>query len=364
MLAISLACSSVSELAATPTPLPTSTFTPTPPPTPTPTPEGPRSSNGNPIVTSLGNLSLSNELYTHPTGFVSFYPMEGWELTETHYSVEMAEPGGNVVYSITAINTGYKLDSAAFEQFRLNNEAFYMGLDEYKEINNSSNPAINLYLVEKTYAIAGAKFYAQTIYQQFGNVIYTIEIYGDGNLIKSDPDNPYLIMFDSFAQTMNVHSDIVSTFPMYEWRWNYQSDYLPVTISVPWHWYYDENFETQVTHFVSPDNLAGANLIISDTVKLVGETGKKLGFDLSLVYLQAVTHADDIVTSEVENFKAGDGRYAYTWSSQTSNYSGAVLFDTRVPNKLVLFVFYTQTDVYDTYMSILADIGDSYLLEQ
>lgn len=363
-LFLSLACSSISGLVATSTPQPTSTFTPTPPPTLTPTPEGPRAANGDTIVASIGNLRLSNELYNHPNGFVSFYPMEGWDLTEDNYNVNMTDPNGNVVYSISAINTGYELDSAAFEQFRLNGEAFYIYQDQYEEINSGSNPAINLYFIEKTYVIEGIKFYANTIYQQFGNAIYTMEVYGSENVINPDPTNFYWVMFNSFTQTINVYSDVVSTFPIYEWTWDYTALDVPVTISVPWHWSYDIGTEDGITYFTSPDNLAGVNVIRSNTVKLVGENGKKIGFDLSLTYLKSATGIDDIATGEIENFKAGEGTYIYNWSSKTANFSGVTIFDTRVPNKLILVVLYAQTDMYDTYMTTLANIGDSYLLEQ
>ncbi|MCB0102336.1 MAG: hypothetical protein H6635_09950 [Anaerolineales bacterium] len=364
LVILSLACSSVSGLVATPTPQPTSTFTPTPPPTQTPTPEGPRAANGETIVASIGNLKLSNELYTHPNGFVSFYPMEGWEITSDDYYVNMAEPNGNVVYTFTAINTGYELDSAAFEQFRINGELLYTYQEQYNEINSGSNPAINLYFIEKSYILEGIEFYVNTIYQQIGNVIYITEVYGDINVINPDPTNFYWVMFNSFTQTININSKIASGFPMYEWTWSYTADDVPASLNVPWHWSYDTDTTQNIAYFAAPDNKAGVNMLSIPTVKLVGDIGKNFAFDLSLTYLENTTNASDFVTSEVENFTAGEGTYIYSWSSETIDISGITLLDTRVANKLILIVIYSQNDVYDTYTDILIPMGDSYFLEQ
>jgi hypothetical protein len=371
LTAVSLACSSVSNLIATATPtttatpLPTSTFTPTPPPTSTPTPEGPRSASGDPIAVRFGSLKLSNTLYTHPKGFVSFYPMEGWKIQESDFAVVMSDPDHNVTYSVTATNTGYELDDNAFEQFRKNTEEGYSLLPGYKELDKGENKDINLYYIEKTYQSNGQAMYAFSVYQKFGSAIYLVELVGPADLVRHEDTNAYWVMFNSFSQTIVVHSEIVAQFPIYQWTWDYTIKSVGASITVPWSWAFnvDQKDKINFIYFNSPDNLAGIDILDMQTVKLVGEAGKKIAVDYSLTYLKSATGNDDFEIIGPEKYKE-DGMYLYSWSSKASGLIGVTILDTRTPNRLVVIIMYARTNVLKTYQDLFVQIGDSYTLKK
>ncbi|MBI3167062.1 MAG: hypothetical protein HYZ22_01180 [Chloroflexi bacterium] len=365
LLILSLACSSLADFSATATPLPTMTFTPPPP---TPTPAGPVSSTGGPIVASVGGLELSNERYSHPNGFVSFYPMKGWEIYETENSVVLTHPDTSVGFSINVNNTGYRLDAEAYANFRNNAEEFYKVFDGYTETNSGTNEAIQLYFVEKTYTFFdGSEYYTNSIYQQIGSVIYTMELYGESQYVSADEFNPYRIMFDSFLQTVEVHSDIASEFPLYQQTWDYTALDAPATITVPWTW----TFTTYSTDagtsafFESPDNTASAGILTFTTVNLVGDAGKNIGLDLALTYLESAFSSNINITTEgggVNDFQPG--AYVFSWEAPSNQNSGVVIYDTRVKNKLIMVVLEADTGVFAMYSDVLGKIGDSYTLDQ
>lgn len=364
LLALSLACSSIAEFSATATPLPTSTFTPAPP-TPTTTPAGPTASNGSTIVTKIGNLEFSNEIYKHPGGWVSFYPLKGWEIQANDFSVTMFEPSTNVGFYITATNTGYTLNEEAFANFRNNMEKFYIDRDQYQEINSGSNEAINLYFVEKSYMRSDgtAKIYAVSIYQQFGQVIYTIELVGDETYASNDLENPYLMMFNSFMQTIQTDSGIAATLPLYQYTWSYTSPNTNASINVPWAWNFFtvEDDKSYVSAFESPDAVAGSRLINLASVKITDATAKKIGRDLTLTYLEGFTADKDVkIIGDGEVKDYGPGQYIYAWEAPNTAFTGVLIYDINIANQLVMVIVYSQTDLLPIYQDLLVLIGDSY----
>ncbi|HAX69020.1 MAG TPA: hypothetical protein PK152_00810 [Anaerolineales bacterium] len=367
LLVLSLACSSVAELSATATPLPTLTFTPAPP-TSTPTPAGPVSTTDNPLVASVGDLKLSGLRYQHPNGLASFYPMEGWDIEETDYSVSMTHPETGVSYYISATNTGYMLEAESYENFRLIMEEIYTSQANYVEIDAGANPGIQLYFVEKTYTgYDEENYYVYSIYQQFDNVIYTIEVSGKEAFVQANPVNPYRIMFDSFTQTLEINSTIASEFPMYQQSWVYTPDDNNVSLEIPWAWsYYPDSVDETLyyTYFYSPDNLAGVEFIRQNTVKLTPE----LGLDFAVNYLNLLHsgEANDVkinIFGELQELETG--LYLIDWQSETSGEIGNMLFDIRTPNKLIMVVsLVADEELLPIYANTLGIINDSYQLGQ
>jgi len=365
LLVLSLACSSIAEFSATATPLPTSTFTPTSPPTSTPTPAGPVASDGSTLVTKFGNLELANELYEHPDGWLSFYPMKGWEIEESDIGISMFEPSTNVGFYITATNTGYTLNEEAYANFRNNMEEFYIFLDQYEEINSGGNEAINLHFIEKQYmrSDGSAKVYAVSIYQQFDGVIYTIEMIGSQEFATGDADNPYRVMFDSFTRTIETDSSIAATLPLYQYSWSYTSPTTNASISAPWAWSFfvidEEN--AYIAAFESPDTLAGSRLINLPTVKLTDTTAKSLGKDLTLAFLEGFTGDTGIkIIGDGEVKDYGPGQYIYAWEAPNNAISGVLIYDINIANQLVITIVYSKTELMPIYEDLLALIGESY----
>lgn len=368
LLVLSLACSSVAELSATATPLPTSTFTPTPPPTSTPTPAGPVASDGSTLVTKFGDLELSNELYEHPNGWVSFYPMKGWEIEVNDFSVTMYEPSSNVNFYITATNTGYTLNEEAYANFRNNMEELYFFQDQYEEINSGGNEAINLYFVEKRYlgSDGSTKLYAVSIYQQFDEIIYTIEMVGNEEFATGDADNPYRVMFNSFTQTIETDNSVAATLPLYQYSWSYTSPTTNASISVPWAWsfFIDQSEGFQYANFYSPDFAAYAQFVQQDTVKLT----KELGLDFAISYLNIV-HSNGSNDVQINQFgeleELEEGLYFFDWESKDAGKAGLLKYDIRIPNKLIMVLTIVQDqDLLPLYANLLGEISGSYQLGQ
>ncbi len=366
LLVLSLACSSISEFSATATPVPTQTFTPTPPPTSTPTPAGLVAADGSTLVTKFGTLELSNELYEHPDGWVSFYPMKGWEIEANDFSVTMYEPSTNVSFYITATNTGYTLNEEAYTNFRNNMEEFYFYQDQYKELNRGSNEDISLYFVEKQYARvdASAQIYAVSIYQQFDEVIYTIEMVGNTAFANGNSDNPYRVMFDSFSRTIETNTQVAATLPLYQYSWEYVSPTTNASISAPWAWsfFIVEDDKSYIAAFESPDAVAGSRLINLDTLKITDATAKSLGKDLTLAFLSGFTGDTEVYIIEDGEVKdKAPGQYIYGWEAPNSNISGVLFYDINIANQLVMVIVYSQTDQLPVYGDLLTTIGDSYI---
>jgi len=294
--------------------------------------------------------------------------MEGWEIEETDYSVSMTDPETGVTYYISTTNTGYALDSKSYENFRLIMEQAYTWQTNYTEIDTGANPNIQLYYVEKTYTGQdGNNYYVYSIYQQFDNVIYTIEILGGEDHVQADPANPYRIMFDSFTQTIEINSTIAAEYPMYQQSWVYIPDNSNVSLEVPWAWtFYPDSVDKtyHYTYFYSPDNLAGVELIRQDTVKLT----QKLGLDFALNYLNTLHSgkSNDVKVSvygELQELETG--LYLTDWQSETSGELGTLMYDIRTPNKLILVVTLVTDDEWlPLYANMLGTIGDSYQLDQ
>lgn len=368
LLVISLACSSLSELSATATPLPTSTFTPTPPPTLTPTPQGPVAADGSTIVTKFANLELASEPYNHPKGWVSFYPMKGWEIETTDFDVTMSEPSTDVTFYITATNTGITLDEEAYANFRNNLEAFYAFQDQYEEINSGSNEAINLYFIEKQYMSSdgSAKIYGVSIYQQFDQVIYAMEMFGSQEFVSGDSTNPYRVMFDSFLRTIETDSSVASSLPLYQYSWSYESPQTGAALTVPWAWSFDviEESGSYMAVFNSPDGKAGARMFTGASVKATGEVAKKFGRDATLAFLTGLTGDDGvkIITGDGQAQDYAPGVYMFGWEAPAAGWTGVALYDTNHfnQNQMVITVVFSETASLNMYTELLGRIGDSY----
>lgn len=361
LLVLSLACSSLSELSATATPLPTSTFTPSP--TITPTPEEPVTTT----VNSAGDLKLSDKKYEHPNGLASFYPMEGWDIEETDYSVSMSHPETGVTYYLSVTNTGYELDADAYKTFRLNREEIYTVNENYKEIDSGENPDIQLYYVEKTYrGFDGENYYAYSFYQQFGNVIYTIELYGKEAFVQADANNPYRIMFDAFSQTINVKSKTASKYPLYQDSWTYVSPQTGATLTIPLAWGFEvlEESGSYMAVFNSPDGKASARLFTGASVKATGEVAKKFGRDATLAFLTGLTGDEgiQIISENGQVQEYAPGVYMFGWEAPAAGWTGVALYDTNHSdqNQIVITVVFSETASLDIYLELLGRIGDSY----
>ncbi|NJN80763.1 MAG: hypothetical protein HC797_10015, partial [Anaerolineales bacterium] len=325
---LSLACSSLAELSPTATPMPTATSTPRPIPTNTSTPAGPVSNTGNPIIVSAGDLSLSNELYEHPSGLLSFYPITGWKIEASDYFVSMIDPNTGVGYYITITNTGYKLDKDAFTAFRTNMEGYYTFRNGYQEISNNTNDSINLHVIEKIYDQEGIEVYASSIYQQYDNIIYDIEMIGGTEFAQTN--SPHIIMFNSFTQTITIDNEIASDLPLYQYSWTYQPQDINASLVVPYAWSYqvDESTSAESVYFFSPDNNAVTQFVI---FKNTPKYNQQQGFDSAMVWLNSAhsNNANDIQPGDISEIQPG--LYLFGWSSQSGETVGAMTYDVRIP---------------------------------
>lgn len=361
LVILSLACSSLAELSPTATPVPTATFTPTLAPTNTPTPSGPLSATGDPLVVSVGDLALSDELYEHPSGFVSFYPLQGWDIEASDYLVSMVDPETNVGFYITITNTGYELDQDAYATFRSNMEEYYM-TDGYQEVSSNSDASIGVYVIEKVYNLENTQMYASSFYQQFDNIILTIEMIGTVDFAQSN--SPHIIMYNSFTQTVTVDLDKSSKLPLYQFTWTYQPQDINASLIVPFAWTYqvDETSSLSSAYFFAPDNNAATQFVI---VKNTPKYNQQLGFDAVMVWLNA-THSNN--ANDVELFgevsELEPGLYLFGWTSQASGKFGTMTYDIRIPNKLIMVVTAVDSDFLAIYSDVLGVTADSYILEQ
>lgn len=355
LLIVNLACASLGT-PPTATPVPTNTPKPTNTPQPTPT-----------IITlsvdGVAQDALDEKVFTHKTNAFEFNPPKGWTIDEFEYEVFVQSPE-SVFFYVGVTNTGYELSTNEFAAYVQNAEDFYYGYREgYQEINRETNQSINLELIEKTYPVdGGGTFFVRSIYQQFGQSIFTVEMSGDYDEILSNPS--YDQIFSAFFQALTVDSGVAATLPVYSTSWLYQTNDQAYSINIPQGWKYDYydvtigfNFQEQV---VSPDENAVIQIFSKPDTTL--KTDLKSIEELSLIILNDVytNNANDI---EVVDRNQESGRVLYEWKSATNQFSGyAYVFEKTSSAEPWLFIIFWEDAFENIYRQPALNILTSLVI--
>lgn len=337
LLIVNLACASFASPTATP--VPTNTPKPTNTPAPTPT-----------LITvfvdGTAEDALEETIFEHTSGAFEFNAPKGWVIDEYDNDVYI-ESSESVFFYVAVTNTGYQLSADEYDNFVQNSEDFFYGYrDGFQETSREANESINLKLIEKTYPVDGETYFARSIYQQFGQSIFIVEMFGSQNEILSNPS--YDQIFAAFFQSLVVDSGVAATLPVYSLSWIFQSADQAYNFQLPQGWKYDyleinEVFQT-MEGLISPDEHAVIQVFSSfDTINY--------GTDDHLNYLEGYTerllnsnysgNSNDI---QILNKDSKSGKMLLEWKSNTSAINGYALIAeaTNSSEPLLIIIFWDQ----------------------
>lgn len=350
LLIASLACSSLGT-PPTSTPVPTNTPKPTNTPAPTAT---------IPIVNVDGSVELDETVYNHPSGAFSFNSPKGWTIDDSGSYVVSIQSPEDVIFYVTVTNTGHALDRDSFDNYIAESEGlYYTYRDDYEQTNREVNEDINLVLIEKTYTKEGKTYSASSVYQQFGQVIYTFDMVGDNSLIQANPNYSYT--FNAFLTSTNAYSDVAATLPVYEDRWVLYAASEKYQINVPTGWKYsvaeDNGLNFIEEDLLAPDNTAGIKVLTLDEKS--GTPSISYLNEFTLLVLNSIYGKDDDV--KIVDETEQDGDQLLEWTSPGSNSNGFALLATE-PNTSEAWIVIIVWDksFEDSYRQLALDLIKSF----
>ncbi len=363
---ISLACSVSFGTPATPTPVPpTATFTPTqPPPTPVPTPTPPPTPTSAPPTSAPTSrpqptapppppptITLSNTLYTHPNNLFHLHPPKGWHLNNEGEAFANFVPVRDDQVSmlvVTAINTGTTLDDASFKRLVDSYEQGYETKERYQLLERTFIDGAAK--VIKAYTCDGKDCISTTGYYQDGPTVIIIDLIQPK--AKAKTANAY---FKALTNDLRYDTDSITARPLYDDYWTYTAPNNLFTMQAPMAWYYtyQEDKDTVLEEFRSPDNQAYIESIVYDdgTTYSKTEAGKITLNILREVYAQDLKITDDQVQP--------DGSERLTWHSKAQGTTGVTFFETRGTSFLLLSMV-ASNDTFDMYLDLFNNILASY----
>jgi hypothetical protein len=297
-------------------------------------------------------FTVSQELYEHPSGSFSFYPPEGWELTETAFDATFAEPNGNGSVYISVTNTGYELDEASLANFVNASEGSYFAtyFEEYNQVSNDYYPETKSIQVVKTLTYNGTPWTVVSIYLQEGQAIIEVTFW----IISADHVDAYV----ELLVDMNLQEGSASDLFPYAFSYTFTDKNSFFQFDVPFSWGYEyvEDGDVYIDTFSSPDG----NAAIQDIVYDAGETmnqGVAGEAALSLLNSFYTSGSGDIKISKDEI--QPDGSEKLTWTSKKGGYSGVTFFESR-GTYLILFTMFADDELFALFDLTFGNVISTY----
>jgi hypothetical protein len=215
-------------------------------------------SSGSTPPTTGGSSStgtLSSTPYTNKNGGFKFYPPESWYMAGDNSNAVAYHSSDDInVISVRYTNTGYKLDKAGLEAYINGNEYNRYGFkDAYIETSRELKLDEGSGTVYKTFNYNSTPQIVETIYNQYGDVVFEIEFWTDAD--RWDSLNG---LFNSFLGKVSWYPDqvsygtpymLVDTFYGPDNAFSY--DYY-----IPWYPTWDYSGDTNWDVYTSPDGYA------------------------------------------------------------------------------------------------------------
>jgi hypothetical protein len=340
-----------------PTQAPESTLPPPPsntlsPPTSAPTEDAttpPDATDPPSIVSDL----LAEELYIGSEGVFEFYPPLDWDITaedEASIWIEPEDFSGAIYMEVT--NTDIGLDGESFERFIAARESSDFGnFENYSEDYSFYEADDGFAVVEKTLDYDSVPQLITTYYEQYDNVIFTIDFWSDTEALAD-----YQPMFDEFYLNAFSVPDAASALNPYLFVYDFFGPEDLFSIQVPTGWTYEqtEGDSTTIDTFFSPDEHAVIQSLASDDGEVVSDE-------------DAGAYAQDLITNfyaedaEVTDEEVqADGSVRLTWTSPENEFSGNSFYETR-DTSFLLFTIMWDDEFEDVYFPILDYTVGSYV---
>lgn len=293
-------------------------------------------------------FTLTNLLYSHPSGIFDTYPPEGWSWEEDDGSTLFSAPdgSGDVYYQVT--NTGSQLDGDGFVNFINAREAnFFGGFDGYTEIEREIDSAQGVAGVTKDLLFDGTPQRVYTFYDQHGQTVYTLDFWAN-----TDVFDAYANVYEEMVDGTIVYSDTAAAQDPYLWIYDFYGpgDLFTMEVPIGFEYAHSEDFQDAtiiVDSFYSPDgHMVIENVAYDDGTAISKSVAGQFALQLlHTFYAEDIRITDDQVQS--------DGSERLTWFSSDGGYSGISFFESRGTTFLLLSLWWDNA--YEDIYAPLAD---------
>jgi hypothetical protein len=289
-------------------------------------------------------FELSSTPYAHASGAIDIYPPVGWAADESHGGVSFSAPDDSGYIDIEITNTSLELDGDSFERFVDARDANFFGrsFSGYEVISREIDKNSRVARITKRLTLDGVPQIVFTHYDQFGEIVYSIDFWADADVAAAYQEKYEQILdtttVDSAAAAQNVDE--------YYWIFTFTGPSALFEIDVPLPWRYETSSDntTIVDTFYSPDEHAIIqNLTYDDGTEISRSEAGAFALELlKSFYASDIRITDDQVQS--------DGSERLTWNSPSGDYSGISFLETRGTTFLLFSVLWDnpyEADYFD-----------------
>lgn len=298
--------------------------------------------------------SIETISYTHPQGLFSIQAPKGWLVTQGDKDITFTAPEDDLVINITALNTGYALDSESFNRFiSIQEDKKALEVDSYIEIDRRSGSHKDTYTVINSFYDREILRKGATYYQNSANAVIIANFYSEEVIFDT-----YSGLFDILSSSIELNEKAVTALPVYSYNDAKLHSNHHFSIRVPPYWQFNRTEEDHmmIDTFISPDENAVIQTIVFDDGQKVS---KVVASELALTLLRE-NYTKDISVTKDEVIK--DGREKLSWRSNAGDYQGITSFAVRGTEIYVVTVMWSN-DPAQLYQNILEDVQSSYWLD-
>jgi len=299
--------------------------------------------------------------HLHPSNIFSYDAPAGWTAVDLPHAVQISSPT-SIVLSISVIDGGYKLSTSSFIKLAANTEnSLYMNRDQYRVVAQREDRANRFVFIEKTYLQDDEHWISLSIYRQVGQLMYVVEMNGDGTEITSSPS--YEELFFAFNESIRPHPQVDLTSAAYLDLWTFAPADHRFSMEIPlgWEWSASKPSDNiEKTQFRSPDGNAVIDNVFGTYDEFIA-LDFAADYALKLIGASYANGVDDImVTSEII---LGDGESEkITWVSRSGGYAGVAYFEVRNRLEMRVLSFSWNRLFDDIYATVMENAAATYQL--
>jgi uncharacterized short protein YbdD (DUF466 family) len=299
----------------------------------------------------LGALKTSR--YSDPQDLFSLPVPENWLIIQNHNSATLTDTQAKPAIRIDIVNTGYELNADSFTNFFENREMDRTSeFENYIEITHQQKASPNSILLTKQCFQQDCNKTLVTLYKQQEQAIFMFD-----SLVDQDFYGRYQDFFKTLTDTIKINPDKVSNLSVYSFDQarTYSNDHFSILTPSFWSHKQSRGENILVDTITSPDEQSIIQTIVYDDGKTMSRNiaGNLVLTLLSENYTKGIIIETDGLLE--------DGREKITWRSNTTEYRGITLFETRESAMLVVTVIWSN-DPEQHYQDILEKIIDSYTI--
>ena len=287
-----------------------------------------------PSPTVIAVPELSSRAYTHSQKLFRLYPPVGWSVDEQTDGAQFRAPDATSMILVHVTNTGFPLDSDAFERFIQAREMKLFGnlvntvtLESRIEKSQGNAEFTKSFIVDNTSQIV------RSIYQQSGQIISAVDFWSEQNLSKAY-DSTYSEIYDHFTVDPKASADL----DIYIQYFIYECPLQLCTIEVPLTWTYNKKQSQYATIdiFTAPDKKAVLQIAHYDDGQIMS---KPLAGEFTLFLMRSYLGRDIFVSQDKVIPKGGE---RLDWSTYYGDYQGVTIFETQDTAFLIVLAMYDK----------------------